>query len=289
LPTEWNPGNTNVVWYNKDMVQAKGVKEPTDTMTHEEYTDWAVKMTDSSKGIYGTDLFLQTYYDFGDSVRDLGGDVMSDDGTKFLFGTDPLCLKVAQWATDIRVKYKAAPDRAGMSAEQLFPSGKLASTVSNAVNVVTFDKQIANKFKYGIVLGPVGPEGLRGYDSFSVSWNIFAKSKVPEQAYDLILYMTSKDAAIDALISNGAVPARFSVWRNPEANKISDIFSKVADWVQNSKSKGPFPLPANLRYTELETTFENVGYPVWYGEVPFDAGVKKTQEECQKIMDQPRG
>jgi hypothetical protein len=79
------------------------------------------------------------------------------------------------------------------------------------------------------------------------------------------------------------------VWRDPEANKDSDIFKRVADWVSDPKHKGPFPIPANLRYTELETTYENVGFPLFYGEIGFDEGLKKTQEECQKIMDQPRG
>ncbi len=289
LPSEWNPGNINVIMYNKDMVQAKGVKEPTDTWTHDDFTQFVVQMTDSAKGVYGTDIFPGTYYDFGDNVRDLGGDVMSDDGKKFLFGTDPLCRQVAQWFTDFRVKYKAAPDRAGMQTEQLFPTGKIASTATNAVSVKGTAQQIGNKFKWGAVLGPTGPQGLRGYDSFSLHWNIYSKSKVGERAYDLIYTLSSKDAATDALRQEGQVPARLSVWRDPEANKDSDIFKRVADWISDGKSKGPFPIPDNLRYTELETTYENVGYPIFYGEVPFEEGLKKTQEECQKVMDQPRG
>jgi hypothetical protein len=85
------------------------------------------------------------------------------------------------------------------------------------------------------------------------------------------------------------VPARLSVWRDPVANDETDIFKRVADWVADPRHKGPFPIPANLRYTELETTYENVGYPMFYGEMDFEEGLKKTQEECQKIMDQPRG
>jgi len=289
LPSEWNPGNINVIMYNKDMVQKKGQKEPTDTMSHDDYSAWTAAMTDAANGVFGTDLFPGTYYDFGDNVRDLGGDVMSDDGKKFLFGTDPLCKQVAQWFTDFRVKLKAAPNRAGMQQEQLFPTGKLASTATNAVSVKGTAKSIGDKFKWGAVLGPVGPQGLRGYDSFSLHWNIYSKSKVPDKAYDLIFWMTSKDTATDALRTEGQVPARISVWRDTEANKDSDIFKRVADWIADEKNKRPFPIPDNLRYTELETTYENIGYPIFYGEVDIAAGLQKTQEECQKIMDQPRG
>jgi len=292
LPSEWNSGNINVIQYNKDMVAAKGQKEPTDNMSHDEYLQWSVAMTDASKQVYGTDMFPQTYYDFGDNVRDLGGDVMSDDGKKFLFGTDPLCRQVAQWHVDFRVKYKAALDRAGMTDDannNLLPTGKLASTATGAVSVKGIAASIGNKFKWGAVLGPVGPSGLRGYDSFSLHWEIYAKSKAPETAYDLILYLTSKEAATDALQSEGQVPARLSVWKDPTANKDSDIFSRVADWIGKGTSKGPFPIPDNLRYTELETAFENNAFPMFYGEVPFEEGLKKVQEECQAKMDLSRG
>jgi multiple sugar transport system substrate-binding protein len=289
LPSEWNSGNINVVMYNADLVQAKGARVPTDAWTHDDFTEFVVKMTDPAQGIYGTDMFPVTYYDFGDNVRDLGGDVMSDDGKKFLFGTDPKCREVAQWFADLRLKYKAAPDRAGMAQEQIFPTGRIASTATGAVSVKSIAQQIGTKFKWGAVLGPTGKEGLRGYDSFSLHWNIYARSKAPQQAYDLILTLSSKEAATDALRTEGQVPARLSVWRDPEANQTSDIFKRVADWVSDVRHKGPFPIPANLRYTELETTFENVGFPMFYGDVGFEEGLKKTQEECQKIMDQPRG
>lgn len=289
LPSEWNPGNINVIMYNKDMVQAKGVKEPVDTWTHEQFTDFAVQMTDKAKGVFGTDIFPGTYYDFGDLVRDVGGDVMSDDGKKFLFGTDQKNLDIARWLTDMRVKQKIAPDRASSQQEQLFPTGKIASTATNAVSVKSTAAQIGTKFKWGAVLGPTGKEGLRGYDSFALLWNIYTKSQQPERAYDLMMTLTSKEAATDALQKEGQVPGRISVWRDPDANKESDIFKRVADWISDGKSKGPFPIPDNLRYTELETAYENIGFPIFYGEVGFDEGVKKTQEECQRIMDQPRG
>jgi ABC-type glycerol-3-phosphate transport system substrate-binding protein len=292
LPSEWNPGNINVIMYNKDLVAKKGQKEPWDTMSHDDYLQWCIAMTDPANKVFGTDLFPQTYYDFGDQVRDLGGGVMSDDGKKFLFGTDPLCRQVAQWNVDFRVKNKVALDRAGMNDDNdnnLLPTGRLASTATNAVSVKGIAASIGDKFKWGAALGPVGPQGLRGYDSFSLHWEIYSKSKVPETAYDLILWLTSKDTATDALQSEGQVPARLSVWRDPEANKANDIFKRVADWIGDGKSKGPFPIPDNLRYTELETAFENDAYPMWYGEVPFEDGLKKTQEECQAIMDQPRG
>ena len=289
LPVEWNPGNINGIFYNKDLVAKMGQKEPTDTMSHQDYADWSVKMTDAKAGVFGTDMFPGTYYDFGDNVRDLGGDVMSDDGKKLLLGSDPKCLEVAHWFADFRTKLKSAPDRAGMGAEQLFPTGKIASTATNVNTANATAKSVGDKFKIGYALGVVGPGGLRGYDSFSLHWNIYSKSKIPETAYSLILGVSSHECALDALVAESQVPARLSVWADPAANKTTDIFKRTADWIGKGTSKGPFPIPDNLRYTELETAWENTGYQIFYGESNFDEGVKKTQDEMQKIMDQPRG
>ena len=53
--------------------------------------------------------------------------------------------------------------------------------------------------------------------------------------------------------------------------------------------EGPFPHPYNLRFQELQDKWQNTTLPLWYGEVPFEQGIKHVQQECQTIMDQPRG
>jgi hypothetical protein len=48
-------------------------------------------------------------------------------------------------------------------------------------------------------------------------------------------------------------------------------------------------MPYNLRFSELQDKFGNLIQPVFYGEVGFDEGTKKVQEECQQIVALPRG
>ena len=269
-----------------------GVAEPTDNWTHDEFATFASKMTDTSKKIYGTDLFPGDYYDFGDLVRDYGGDVLSADGKQFLLGTDPTNKQIAQWVTELRTKLNCAAPRAVITAEgqsqQIFPSGLLASTATNAVAVTSTAQQIGNKFKWGVVLGPTGPNGLRGYDSFAALFNVYAHSKNGELAYDLMLTLTSQQAALYAIENDQQVPARLSVWKAPAANKATNIFQRVAEWITSGKSKGPFPMPYNLRYNQLESAYEGAAYSMWYGDVPFETGLQNTQKACQTVMDMPR-
>lgn len=288
LPSEVNTGNQNIIMYNKDLLDAKGVAAPTDNWTQDEFVQMAVKLTDKANKVYGTDYFpAGTYYDFGALVRGAGSDDMSEDGKKFTFTTDPKSVKAAQWATDIRAKYHAAPLRAETQS-MTFAAGKVALSAGGVQTIVGEKQLIKDKFKWDAVLGPTTPDGGRGFDSFVLYWNIYAKTKQPETAFDLISYLTSKDVALWSFINQGQPPARQSIWASPEAEKVSPVWGRAVKWLTDGKDKGPFPVPWNLRYTELEDKWENLAYGVFYGETPFDEGIKKVQEDCGAIVDLPR-
>ena len=68
--------------------------------------------------------------------------------------------------------------------------------------------------------------------------------------------------------------------------KSNPSFPRVFKWI--SEVEGPFPIPYNLRYSELQDKWNNTSLPLFYGEVPFEEGMKRVQDECQKIMDLPR-
>jgi len=289
LPFEFNSGNINVIYYNKDMVQAKGVKEPTDAWTADDFTQFVTKLTDSSKGIWGTDILPGTYYDMGCYARSFGGDVLSDPNfDKFTLATDPNAVKATQWMVDLRAKYKAAPNRAeSQNMSVMFPSQKLASTASCICSFTSQKQSVGTKFNWGVVLGPSGPDGHRGYDSFAAIWNMYAKTKVPDLAYELMMALTTKEAATWAVLNDDQPPARASVWRDDTLNKENNIFQRLADWVTNGKDQGPFPIPANLRFNELQDKWANLSPPLFYGEVPFEQGIQQIQQQCEKIMAEP--
>jgi multiple sugar transport system substrate-binding protein len=289
LPFTVNPGNKNVVMFNKDLLDEKGVRYPTDDWTFEQFAEMAVKLTDKAKRIWGADCaYFDSYYDQACVSRSYGGDILSADSSKFTLTTDPASVKGAQWMHDIINKQQAAPkraDREGLS----FPSGRVALLSTGTANFTGIGKAVGDKFKWEIVLGPTGPGGLRGHDGFVTVFAIYAKSKVPEKAYELLTHVTSKDVAMRlALKEEGQATARASVWASDEAQKLSPIYPRAIKWMTDTRHKGPFPFPANLRHTELHDKWNNLAPSIFYGELPLEEGMKKTQEELQKIMDLPR-
>lgn len=290
LPFEFNTGNINIIYYNKDMLAAKGVKEPTDEWTTEDFTSIATKMTDASKGIWGTDIMPGTYYDMGTYARSYGGAVLSlPNFDKFTLTTDPNTVAATQWMVDLRAKHKAAPNRAdSQNVGVLFPSQRVAMTGSCICSFTSVTQEVAKKFKWGVVLGPTGPKGLRGFDSFASIWNIYSKTKVPQQAYGLMMALTSKEAATWAVHNDDQPPARVSVWKDPQLNKDNNIFERVANWVSDGKDQGPFPIPSNLRYSELQDKWANLSPALFYGEVDFQKGMQSIQQQCEAIVQEPR-
>lgn len=289
LPFEFNSGNINVIYYNKEMVQAKGAKEPTDNWTADDFTEFVTKLTDSSKGIWGTDIFPGSYYDLGCYARSFGGGVLNlPNFDKFTLTTDPNTVKATQWMVDLRTKYKAAPNRAeSQNLSVMFPSQKLGSTASCICSFTSQKQSVANKFQYGVVLGPTGPTGGRGYDSFAAIWNMSAKTASPDLGYSLMMGITSKEAATWAVLNDDQPPARASVWRDPTLNKDNNIYQRLADWVTNGKDQGPFPIPANLRFSELQDKWANLSPALFYGEVDFNTGMQQIQTACEQIMQEP--
>jgi hypothetical protein len=58
--------------------------------------------------------------------------------------------------------------------------------------------------------------------------------------------------------------------------------------VGDGKNKGPFPMPYNLRFTELETMYEKQIPPVWQGKMALQGGLQQMQSRADAIMAEPR-
>jgi multiple sugar transport system substrate-binding protein len=287
LPFETQPGNYNAVMINKDYFDSKGIKYPTEDWTYEQFSELAAKLTDPAKKIWGTDAALfSNYYDFTTISYAYGGSLLSDDAKKFQLTTDPASVKAAQWHYDLLNKLKAAPlrgDRDGLT----FASGRVAMHCDGIQGVKGTAATIGDKFKWDVLSGPTGPTGLRGSDGFVSMYSVYAKTKYPEKSFDLASYLTSKDVQLDSFVREGQPPSRRSVWQSDEAQKVQPIWGRFIKWMTDPKTKGPFPHPANLRFAELQDKWSNTSSPLFYGEVPFDQGMKACQDACQAIMDLP--
>jgi ABC-type glycerol-3-phosphate transport system substrate-binding protein len=287
LPDKMDNGNLALAIFNVDHLTAKGLKVPTDEWTIQEFTELAIKAHDKDRGVFGTNYLPTTFYDYASLARTWGTDIFTPDSKTLLFNTDPKSVEAARWLTDLRAKHKIAPKRDESQQGVDFPAGKIAITFDSISGVQATTKTVGNKFTWDVLLFPKGPTGLRGYHTFTQNLSIYVKSKQPEKAYDLITLLTSKEAGVYAVVEGNYSPnCRKSVWADPQVQKTEKSFPRVFQWI--SSVEGTFPIPDNLRFSELQDKWENISLPLWYGETPFEDGMKKIQEQCQAIMDKPR-
>ena len=287
LPFEVNTGNTNIMIYNQTYLEEKGVPAPTKDWTYEQFGEMAAKLTDRSKNIFGTNYLTTNYYDFATLTRSYGEEILRNEGKEFVLASNQQIVDAARWETSLRTELNAAPNR-GEAEGLAFPAGQLGIWATGIYSVIGTSATVGDKFKWGAVLGPTGPGGLRGYEIFTTMYSIFSKTKDQKLSFELLKHLMSKETAMFAFVEQGQPPARASIWSSDEAKRISPIYPEAAEWLTDGKNQGPFPMPYNLRFSELQDKWNNLATPLFYGEVPFEEQIQKISEECSQIVSQPR-
>jgi ABC-type glycerol-3-phosphate transport system substrate-binding protein len=287
LPYLMHPGNPALVIYNLDLLGEKGLEMPaSDEYTTADYLDLIAQATDPENMVYGTNYLPGNYYDFCSLARSYGGDILTEDGSQFTFATDPQSVEACQWIVNLRTEHHAAPLRQESEGLQ-FAAGNLATATLGTYAVRSLEETIADKFQWELLLHPTGPDGVRGYQGFVECFSIYSDSRYPDLAFDLIVKQTSTEVGVYSVLNSSNQPtARKSVWEAPELADLHPIFLRALEWM--SSQPGPFPMPSNLRFQELQDTWANTSPELFYGEVGFDEGMQLVQDECQAIVELPR-
>lgn len=290
LPYEIHPGNPALVVFNQDYLDEKGLPYPTDDWDVNQYADLAEQATDTEAKIFGTNYYPGSYYDFQSLVRAYGSDMMDAERKNMLFATDPANREAAQWIVDLRMKRGAAAMRE--EADGLtFVSGTLATQVTGSYSVNNFTSQIEDAFRHDWVLFPKGPNGDRGYTAFTSNYSVSSETVSPDKSVDLLIYLTSTEAGTWSALEQGTGQpnARRSVWGNEDLlNQSHPIFRRVLEMYNDASIPGPFPMPDNLRFSELQDNYAQTVADLFYGDLPFDEGIQATHDAMQEIMELPR-
>lgn len=290
LPYEIHPGNPALVAFNVDMLDEKGIAMPTDDWDVMQYAEIAVKLTDNEKNIFGTNYLPGNYYDYQSLARAYGTDIMDPERKQLLFATDENCRAAAEWITKLRTELKCAPNREAAVGLD-FNAGVVGSVQSCSCSVNSMIQTIGDTFKVDWVLFPKGPEGKRGYTAFTSNFSVASTTADPDLAVDLLVYLTSEEAGTWSALEQGTGQpnARRSVWGNEDLlSKSHPIFRRVLDMYNTPEIPGPFPMPYNLRFQELQDNWANTSPDLFYGDLSFEEGLQAVQDAMQEILDLPR-
>lgn len=236
-----------VIYYNKDLFDKYNVPYPNPNWTLDEFLTTCNKLTNNDHfGISFREepLFWLPY------LFSNGGGIISKDLKQFILDK-PESIEALQFYADLRNKYHVAPTRSQAGSAtmgQLFMQQKLAMDLSGRWFLPIYKKEI--KFRWGIAKFPTGKVGsVVGCDSSG--WAISAKSKHPEEAWEFIKFLSSRDSIQKFTDSGLVTPARTDV-TDPEP-----IFTKVIEY--------SVPTPVTANYQEITDMLDDALEPLWLG------------------------
>ncbi|MFC5404972.1 ABC transporter substrate-binding protein [Cohnella soli] len=195
-----------VLFYNKDLFDAKGVKYPDASWTWKEELEAAQKLTDAKQGIWGTYAPLQ-FYEFYKTIGQNGGGMFDAGGKPTV--NSPANVQALQWMIDKASKYKVSPALNDDTFNQpdadlnAFKEGKIAMARFGIWNFGNF-KDLP--FKWDIALEPGSTQ--KAHHFFADGLVASKNTKNAEAAWRFMKFISSDPAAISLRINAGwSVPA----------------------------------------------------------------------------------
>lgn len=277
--------DTQVLYYNKDMLDKASIKYPDANWTLDNLRDAANKLSvreGSRVSTYGAAIESGRWNWF---VWTNGGEVFDNNRkpTKCTLDT-PEATSGIQYLADLMNKDKSIPSSTGLDqfggVTDMFPSGRAAMVVSNAPRLLTFKNA---KFKWNIAVlphskVPVNYVGGAGYVQAKATKN-------PDLAWVFTSFVNGPEAQNIFSQGGGVVPARISVQKNGDWIKSAPEGVDMNVFV-TATSQGHAPQLIGPWQTELNNILTKGLDTVWAGERSAADAVKDiVAQENAKIKD----
>jgi multiple sugar transport system substrate-binding protein len=220
------------------MFKAAGLDPNTPPETWDQLVDYARKLTDPSKNVYG--LAFSAKANEEGTFQFLPWAQMAGGGYEKI--NTPGAVKALEiWKTIIDEKL-ASPDtltRGQWDSTGTFNSGNAAMVISGPWEL---DRMLEEaKFDWGVGLLPVPEKGAQRSSAMGdFNWAIFANSQHPDEAFKVLEYFVSQD---DKMFEKyGQLPARSDITIPATGKKLKDEALKVfLEQLKYAQPRGPHP------------------------------------------------
>ena len=206
------------LYYNKDIFDEFKVDYPDDSWTMDDYLEAMKRLTQDRDGDGKPDLWggmvdiswdrLQVY------ANSWGGRFVDADDPARSRMADPQTLQALEWLRarmwDDRVM-ACALDVESLSTRQAFARGKLATVEDGswALKDILSEAQ----FRVGVAPRPAGP-ARRATLATTDGFGIYARTAHPDQAWELLKFLVSKEYGLAMAQAHFLQPARLSLIEN---------------------------------------------------------------------------
>lgn len=267
-----------VVYYNKSMFEANGLKDPKYDWNWNEFKQTAKALTkDGNYGFASTGNPPSAVFAWGE-----GGELLDQDGTIRVTEAETVKgLEVMKSITTDPAISMPFSEASSLGVEQGFINGKIGMMIGGANDDVERKvKESGAPFDVGMAVMPAGSK-----EQVTFSW--IASTVIAEQTKD-------KDVAYDALVD---VTNKIFEWKvpSPMKSKIGDIGdinpnkAYAVDVIEKSAAiaRGFNNLPEQNELGAMQ--WEHLDLPILSnnngkGDVDIEAVVKKTEESMSRVL-----
>lgn len=287
-------GETRFIAYRTDLFEKYG-KQPPKTM--DEYLALAQFFTGKEDGLYGVSMRAQRGIHFASGWMSLmynfGGGFLDQaalaKGETIATCTTPETVASLQFYVDL---LKCAPPDVGTYTHEealgAFISGKTAMWLDATAlaNQITNPETSTVADKVAFVPTPTGPAG----DGAALAgWNlgISANSKNPEEAWDFICFMASREKSVD-YVKAGGVATRASVFENAELSALNPSYpaQKAALVAANGLvEKGLSWIPQHDQINQILEIAGAYGSSALAGDITVQEACDRSQEDILSLLE----
>jgi multiple sugar transport system substrate-binding protein len=273
----------SMIYYNKNLFKEKGLATPTELYkqgkwNYEEYLKAAKALTDSSKGIYGTNLIRNGWANWPDAFQTVfnayGAELINKEGNKFTLNSTE-GEQALQMFSDMVFKDGVHPKPGDQTT---FDSGKIAmqkelfSYMGKAKAVKDFEWDIAP-----LPAGPKGPGTTLGYGAVVV----LKDTAHPKEATEFLKFITNP--ANMAISSQYFVPSRKSVLESDgflkQGPSAESMKLAVIDQMATAKT-----LPTFKDWTKIDSNMKTVFDYLYSQSAPVKEVLKKAEETVSPLL-----
>lgn len=278
-----------VIYYNKDLFDAKGVAYPTNDMTFEEYDALAREMTDTT---FGSQVYGAHYHTWRSAVQlfaVLDGKHTILEGNYDFFKpyyemvlnqeADGVCRKYTDLKTE-GLHYSAAfagGDVATMNQGSWYIGTLLGNLASGE-----YDSSLCGN--WGIVKYPHA-EGVEPGSTLGAiaALDVVSSSEKQEAAWDFVKWVSGAEGA-EVLSSTGNFPAI-------QVSSTLDTISSLEGFPSDEASKEALnvsnlylEVPYGDHVSEINSVLDSYHGSIMTGEMSIDDGIAAMNSEVQKIL-----
>ena len=248
------PRDLNVValYYNKAMFDAAGIPYPDDTWDWDKLIEVGKQLTIDEDGdglpeqwgFYTETTDMENYW--SSLVWQAGGDIVSEDRTQTLLGSDEAVLGLQQ-LQDLVYTHKIMPTPdLFVEIGDAFEQGQAAMESNGSWLVPT---HLAAGIDLGVAHLPAGPAG-KATSINPTGLTVAASTEAPDAAWEFVKYIVSPEAQTQLMQLKAAVPVDKSVLAGAYSTAFpgSDVFASSIEFAHLK--------PSFRGYTEWSTRLQ---------------------------------